>query len=736
MNPRELSNRQSYYLILVPILLSLIFVAPVYLLGAHDINDNCFHIGITRVVTQRILNGENPLDFWLPNYICGYPLFQTYPHIFYIFGGVIGVIFGQTAIPPFVHLIYILCIGLFPLSIFLMLKKMEQSNLVAVIGAWLIPIITSGGYGFELESYLWIFGGLFNQATGMIFAPLAIGYTYSVLKNNRGWIPAYLFSVLALLSHVITGFIVILSVVIMIFTSFKLSDIWKRGLRLIKLFALVGLTTAYFYIPIMINSKYQGFSFFETLPKLESYGHREIITRLINGDILEKGRFPIITLFTICGAFLAFKKRKNSGRYLLIAFLFWFMLYFGKPTWGGLLDTIPIIKMLHFERLVTAVQLMGVSLAAIAIGEMILWLYGKIPWKKAGNFIWIALLIAIVLPGVVNRWNYSTQNFKQAQNSQAGFEKQFPEIEPLLEKLESSTEGRVFSGLRAYWGYNYKIGGVPVYLLLTERGKNPVHGYMPYTQSLANDFQAFLFMLNPYGFMNRLEYHRLFNIEKALLPKNVNLPSFYHVIAQTENYVLCDIESDGYFKLVDVAGVVKADKFTFWKFNHLWLANSMPEKNIYFAIDYGDMSEDYAFPVEINMLNRNEYWIRGDNIRYSIINSPPFAKYSDRKPDSLGYKISEKVDKDTYSCEVVVTKPCFLLFSMNYHPGWHAEVDGEDKEVVMLTPGLSGIELSPGKHNIRLEYSMPWYKWLLLIMGIISFIIVMTVGRKTWWGNK
>ena len=43
-----------------------------------DLNDSAFHMGLTRNTLEALEEGCNPLDFWFPSWLGGFPIFHYY----------------------------------------------------------------------------------------------------------------------------------------------------------------------------------------------------------------------------------------------------------------------------------------------------------------------------------------------------------------------------------------------------------------------------------------------------------------------------------------------------------------------------------------------------------------------------------------------------------------------------------------------------------------------------------
>ncbi|MBI3556350.1 MAG: YfhO family protein [Deltaproteobacteria bacterium] len=83
-----------------------------------------------------------------------------------------------------------------------------------------------------------------------------------------------------------------------------------------------------------------------------------------------------------------------------------------------------------------------------------------------------------------------------------------------------------------------------------------------------------------------------------------------------------------------------------------------------------------------------------------------------------------------HTAKVRMTAPGVLLFKMNYHPGWHALVDGHEVETQMVVPSFTAIRLSAGEHEIRFSYEVAPLKRVLLyvtmlgLLGLAPFLLL------------
>ena len=70
-----------------------------------------------------------------------------------------------------------------------------------------------------------------------------------------------------------------------------------------------------------------------------------------------------------------------------------------------------------------------------------------------------------------------------------------------------------------------------------------------------------------------------------------------------------------------------------------------------------------------------------------------------------------------------------MLLTIPYDPGWIAEIDGKDTEIVRLIDGafMGLIFPSDGEHTVELKYECPGLK-IGLIVSLLGIIALLAVG--------
>jgi hypothetical protein len=77
-----------------------------------------------------------------------------------------------------------------------------------------------------------------------------------------------------------------------------------------------------------------------------------------------------------------------------------------------------------------------------------------------------------------------------------------------------------------------------------------------------------------------------------------------------------------------------------------------------------------------------------------------------------------RLGRQDASVHVDLAEPAVVLFKATYHPLWHAWIDGRRTGTVILTPGMIGVPMPAGPHQLRLAYEPGWGKEILLLLGV------------------
>lgn len=97
--------------------------------------------------------------------------------------------------------------------------------------------------------------------------------------------------------------------------------------------------------------------------------------------------------------------------------------------------------------------------------------------------------------------------------------------------------------------------------------------------------------------------------------------------------------------------------------------------------------------------------------------SPPYLPVNTGAPVALENVQLTRESSQLVRIQLSAPSPCLAVIAESYYPFWRAEVDGQPTEVLQVSCGLMGLELSAGSHTIILRYQPPR---VYAIAGLIS----------------
>ena len=367
----------AYLVLLISIGFSAFYLVPEATIKVQPLNDNVLHIAAAKQAAVSLSAGHDPTDSWLAQIGLGYPLFHHYQHLEYVPIAVVNVLSQHAiSIQALINWSTVLLVSLFPLSIYWSMRRFGFSYLAAGFSGMAAPLLaTNALYGFDFASYVWRGYGLYTQVWGMVLLPLALAFGYRLLRDGRGYFLATLFLVTTLLCHTVYGYMALIALggiaLLVLFdrsAESSWSRFWSVARRLALLFGLTALAGSYFLVPFVLDGAYMNRSVWELSSKYNSFGASWVLTSLGKGDLFDYGRLPILTLLAGVGLVVCiFRWREPLYRVPIALFGVWLALYFGRPTWGSLLNLLPLSHEMQFHRLIGGVHLGGLLLIGVAL---------------------------------------------------------------------------------------------------------------------------------------------------------------------------------------------------------------------------------------------------------------------------------------------------------------------------------------------------------------------------------
>ncbi|MFH1709465.1 MAG: YfhO family protein [bacterium] len=727
----KMDRRRLVYLILIFVtVFYAVMLFPELTELSPALNDDVFQYSLCVSLKGEIEAGGNPIDHWVPYWSMGFPVFHYYQHLPHL--AVVSIyylLFKKISMFLIYRLILYLLLVFYPLILYYSLRKMNFSR-ISSAGAAIFSLALSNinGYGFELNSFVWRGSGMFTQLWAMFLLPLALSSIYRTLVENKNYCRSVLLLFLLTISQVMFGMMAIMTSFLFLFISWDRAKILERIKRLAVILAFFFIIIAYFFIPMQLDSPYHAHSTYDFPEKWDSYGPRYIVTHFLNGDILDHGRLPVATVLAVLGLLFSLGRKTFKYQWAGAGFILWFLLYFGRPTWGLLIDIFPLSSALHLHRFVTMVHFFGAILAGI--GLSVLYQRTKL---KFNRILALGLVVLLVCPVFWDRFIFLQKNSEWLRSNNAAYMKEKTNFRAMLDHIKKASPGRTYPGRRANWGSSFKIGSTAVLFFLGPE-EIPTLSWLPFSWALAGDFSE---NFNEY----ELSHYNLFNVRYILAEEGKTFPSFAREIRRSGRFRLYRVETSGYFDLVGSPIAVYGNKNSIWNLTLLWMRSPLVSKKQHISV-YFDRNYHEGYRDHMLLKDRWAFWrlkdLKADDGRVAPPQEEPVNIFS--VPDPLeadryaevspGKVLSERAGKNTFSGRIRAAKDCFLLFKMTYHPGWHAYIDGMEKDKVILSPGFMGVKVNKGVHEVKFVYRAQKWKMPLLFLGMASLMALFLWERK------
>ncbi len=733
---------------------------------------------------------------------------------------------------------------LFPISIFLSLRIIGFKPIVSAIGAFFaMQLSTDGLYGIDPVSFLWRGYGLTSQLYGLFFLPLALAFVYRYLLEDREWsiedrgrrskvedrknirnlfsilysqhlspityhlssnknlLFAILFLTLTTAGHLGIGIIGILSTLPFLFLDLKPNNILARTKKLFLVLISSFIVLSYWLIPILLNNQYHIISFWDPIWKFNSYGWYEVVKQFFMGETFDWQRsFPIITLLVSVGFFAILSNSPNSPSYskrglggvipFSLLFAFWFLMYFGRTTWGGLIDLIPGMKDFHQHRFIVGIHIAALFLIPAGI-EYIFQLFKKISkfnfltvilkhpkipilktelnapkfqssqgediaWQvqrnlnKAGvsekfgiegamnnqtiifyilTLTFISTIAYFTMQRTIQYTKLNNQWIVEANSAYKYDEKNFQNLVGYLNTLPSA---RLYAGRPGNWGHDFRLGSTQMYMLFGVNGFD-MSQFLPETWSMLSE--------NEQNFDERVaEDFDLLNLKYIIADRNQDFSPSAKLDKKFGPFELYQVPTTGWFDVVTSPMFVKTDKTNYINLVQLWHRSYARRWKMHPLIS---VEKNPTIPDGMQKVIEMK-----DEVTYQLVNPQPtthnpqlniFSDYPFVFPEATvsGKIRNETINRQTYSATVEVPnncKLCFAMFKMSYHPDWQVKVDGKDAEKFAVFPFYLATPLTPGTHQVEFTYQPNRLKVVLLIIELLvgSLFLLRKIIRKRY----
>ena len=686
-------------LVLVPTTFNAIALWPELSLSVPSLNDDAFHYVLVQRASEALASGENPFDHWSPELDLGFPqmfYYQHLPHLTVVF--LHRLLLKQVDLLTLFNLIrYLLLVG-FPLTVYWAMRRMEFSVVAAAVAAAAASLVSGNfRYGFEYDSYIWRGWGLTTQLWAMHLSLVTLACLDRVLRRGTGYVGAVVACSMLGLSHLMYSYMMAPAGLVLLLVGLNRTNARQRIARLGITAALAAVITSYFWLPFVLFKAYLSASPYEPRWKYDSSGAGTVLTWLVNGDLLDYGRLPGLTLLLALGVAAALLARTRPTRLSLALFLVWLALFFGRPTWGRLVDFLPMHERLHFHRFIGGVHLAAILLIGLG-GE---WIWRQLAllqerWRVAGAGF---LLMLLLLPAIRERHTLYAVNGKWKENAWKALHAD-EDARAILSALRDLPPGRTYAGRRNNWGKSVRLGALHFFDLLTFHQVVAISPYESF--SLNADLIWHFDDQNP-------AHYNLFNVRYVVAPSGLTMPTFLRRIKETSRYILYEAETSGYAQFAAVSGINRiGSQSTLFSRNQSWMLGTDPAAGRFIRYEYPAGSAGPGGAAE------------------GIASQAP-----DRPRCLAAGKIrEERVLPGRIDVRVECPEDSTLVLKVTYHPNWRIVIDGKQVRSFMVSPSFIGLDVPAGGHQVRVEYRSPVYKTALLLLGACVLLATILLRRR------
>ncbi|MEA2487520.1 MAG: hypothetical protein QOF16_1174, partial [Actinomycetota bacterium] len=649
---------------------------------------------------MRIDHLHWPFDGWYPYFAFGSARFHHYPSLAHITGGLLSYLFGTTS--TYFVTLYVL-LASWPISVYIGARLLGWDPWAAGGAALVSPLLASApGRGYEYGSYIWRGSGLWAQLWGMWLLPLAWGASYRAIAHRRGFTLAAVLIAATIGCHFLTGYMALL--VIPLWVIATPSDLLGR-IRRGAVVAAGGLVAAaWVLVPLIADRGWSNVS-----PSIsgtviaDSFGAHQVLSWLVHGALYDDGHFPIVSILLAIGLVVCVVRFRSDerARALLLAWLAFMVLFFGRPTLGRALKLLPGSQELLFRRFVGGVHLAGILIAGVGLAYVVrlLWagLHRVVPRINLAATLATAVVIVlgILSPAWLERSAFAEQGARWMAQQRAADETTGTSLAYLIREAESLGGGRIYSGARSNWGADFRVDFVPVYSILANLDADAL-GFTYRTTSISTDIEAY------FDEQNTGEFD-LFNVRYLVYPATRPAPLHAVQLDQRGDYRLWEVPTSGYLQIVDTSGQVAATRANLAGATLPFLRSTAFRQNVYPTVAFNGHPAGLA--------------------------SIPPGRTVTRRAGSI---ISETDDlpNGKVTGTIDATRPAVVLLKASFDPRWVATVDGKAVTTEMVAPSFIGVPVSAGRHSIELEYHPYPFYWLLFGLAIVALGGLVVFGRR------
>lgn len=117
----------------------------------------------------------------------------------------------------------------------------------------------------------------------------------------------------------------------------------------------------------------------------------------------------------------------------------------------------------------------------------------------------------------------------------------------------------------------------------------------------------------------------------------------------------------------------------------------------------------------------------------------PSSVYEEVRGEGSGVTL-ERSSVNTVRLATDLKRPRFLVFNQNWHPRWHARIDGLSQPVIEANGSFMGLAVPAGPHRVTLRYGSGAYRGLhlallMLFYGLFVWLVTAAVRARSRQGG-
>ena len=645
---------------------------------------------MAQLASNLLRAGHDPLSAWYPLLNLGSPEFLHYQSLPAIITGAVGIVVG---VPHAFAWSSYLLLATWPISTFFCARLLGWDRWTAAAVACASPLIMSAaGHGYSYGSYLWIGFGLWTQLWAMWTLPLAIGFSWQAITKRRHLVAAVAFTALTIAFHYETGYLVAGAIVVLGLAGSWGSSLRRRAQNTAMLAVLSAGAAAWVLVPVVSAGRFAARNeFLQNTVDANSFGARRILSWLATGQLLDKGRLPVLTVLLALGLVSCLWRFRYDERcrVLIVLWIVYLVAFFGRPTLGPVIDLLPGSRDLFLRRFVCGVDLGDLLLVGVGAAELARFaarlVTHVLPYIDRTFITTTACVVGIgvLAPAWIQVARYTAHDARDITVQARWDATQGSEVNSLLREAQARGGGRVYAGLLTNWGRNFLVGYVPVYEYLADQEVDSV-GFTLRTASLMSDAEPYFDETNPGDYA-------LFGVRFLLLPEGMNPPVPAQFLAKSGPYAMWMLPAVHYLQVVDTVGSISENRTDVGAKSSAFLASTSPGEGRYLTVAY-------------------------DGGPAATASLRPGA--TARGPAGSVESVHANLERGTVTATVEARRAAVVLLSASYDPGWQVTVDGRPSAVQMVAPAMPGVRVPAGVHVVRFTYvGYPDYWVLFLVTG-------------------